>query len=125
MENKFSRRDFVTKTTLAAGILITGGFSGVTNISGIKKAFAAPHEKIGDEIMPHVNIKLWPGRSEDEKKRLAAAVVRDVVEITGCSERSVSVAIEDIPSDEWKEKVYDPEIKANEDILYKKPGYSM
>ncbi|QGY42025.1 4-oxalocrotonate tautomerase [Pseudodesulfovibrio cashew] len=75
--------------------------------------------------MPHISVKLWPGRSEEDKKRLAEAIAEDVVRITGCSESSVSVSIEDVPSEEWKEKVYDPEIRGKEESLYKKPGYSM
>jgi 4-oxalocrotonate tautomerase len=75
--------------------------------------------------MPHVNVKLWPGRSEQTKQRLAAAIVQDVVTILGSDEESISVAIEDIPSGDWKEEVYDPEIRGKMKNLYKKPGYSM
>jgi 4-oxalocrotonate tautomerase len=75
--------------------------------------------------MPHVSVKLWPGRSEEDKKRLAEAIADDVVRITGCSPASVSVSIEDVPSDQWKERVYDPEVRDKAGLLYKKPGYSM
>ena len=75
--------------------------------------------------MPHVSVKLWPGRSEEDKKRLAAAIAEDVVRIIRCGEESVSVAIEEISSADWKSKVYDPEISGKKDKLYKKPGYSM
>jgi 4-oxalocrotonate tautomerase len=40
-------------------------------------------------------------------------------------EESVSVAIEEISSEEWAEKVYRPDIVANSSRLYKKPGYRM
>lgn len=75
--------------------------------------------------MPHVSVKLWPGRSEEEKKQLAEAITEAVVRFTGASESSVSVSIEDVPSGDWKEKVYDPEIRGKAEYLYKKPGYSM
>ena len=75
--------------------------------------------------MPHVNVKLWPGRSEQTKQRLADAIVEDVVNIVGCGEESVSVAIEEVDPKDWKEKVYDPLIRRKMDTLYKKPGYSM
>lgn len=74
--------------------------------------------------MPHVNIKMYPGRSEDIKQELTDAIVRDVVAITKCQEKSVSVAIEEIDSTEWPEKVYKPEILDKQDKLYKKPGYN-
>ncbi len=75
--------------------------------------------------MPHISIKMFPGRTEEEKERLAQAILKDLVEITHCSENSVSIAIEDVPSSEWKAEVYDPEIQAKLDTLYKKPGYTM
>ncbi|MBW2515050.1 MAG: tautomerase family protein [Deltaproteobacteria bacterium] len=75
--------------------------------------------------MPHVSVKLWPGKSEETKQQLADAIVQDVVSIIGCGEESVSVAIEEVSSGEWKDKVYDPEIREKMEKLYKKPGYSM
>ncbi len=74
--------------------------------------------------MPHINIKMYPGRSEDVKQRLTEAIVKDVVEIAKCQEKSVSVSIEEIDSAEWPEKVYKPEILDKQDTLYKKPGYN-
>ncbi len=75
--------------------------------------------------MPHISVRLWPGRSETDKQQLADAIVEDVVKYTGCSEASVTVAIEEVRPEDWKEKVYEPEILAKEQFLYKKPGYSM
>ena len=46
--------------------------------------------------MPHVIVKLFPGRSEDQKNSLAEAIAKDVMTIAKCEEKSVSVAIEDI-----------------------------
>ncbi len=74
--------------------------------------------------MPHVIIKLYPGRSEQQKIQLAEAIVKDVVAITKSGEESVSVAIEEIKPEDWAEKVYKPDILGNPDKLYKKPGYN-
>ena len=73
--------------------------------------------------MPHVIVKLWPGKSEQQKTRLAEAITKDVMNILNYGEESVSVAMEEIKPKEWVEKVYKPEIKNNLDRLYKKPGY--
>jgi 4-oxalocrotonate tautomerase len=73
--------------------------------------------------MPHVIVKLWPGKSEQEKTRLAEAITKDVMNILNYGEESVSVGMEEIKPKEWVEKVYRPEIKNNLDKLYKKPGY--
>lgn len=74
--------------------------------------------------MPHVSIKLYPGRSEEQKKRLAEQIVKDVVALANCAEKSVSVAIEEITPEDWPEKVYRPEILGSWDKLYKQPGYN-
>lgn len=73
--------------------------------------------------MPHVIVKLWPGKSEQQKTRLAEAITKDVMNILDYGEESVSVAMEEIKPKEWVEKVYRPDIKNNRDKLYKKPGY--
>ena len=71
--------------------------------------------------MPHVIVKLWPGKSEQQKTRLAEAVTKDVMNILHYGEESVSIAMEEVKSQDWA--VYKPDIKANWDKLYKKPGY--
>ena len=67
--------------------------------------------------------KLYPGRSEQQKIRLAEQIVKDVVALIKCGEESVSVAIE-IKTQDWAEKVYKPHILSNWEKLYKKPGYN-
>ena len=74
--------------------------------------------------MPHVIVKLYPGRSEQQKARLADEIVRDVVAIVKCEKKSVSLAIEEIKPEDWAEKVYRPDILNNQKRLYKKPGYN-
>ena len=73
--------------------------------------------------MPHVIVKLWPGKSEQQKKTLAGAITKDIMEILHYGEESVSVAMEEIKPSEWVEKVYRHEVKNNLGKLYKKPGY--
>ena len=75
--------------------------------------------------MPHVIVKMWPGKSEKQKARLAEAITRDVMDILDYGEESVSVAIEEIKARDWAEQVYRSDIKKNWDMLYKEPGYTM
>lgn len=49
--------------------------------------------------MPHVIVKLWPGKSEQQKTRLAEAITKDVMEILHYGEESVSVAMEEVNAD--------------------------
>ena len=75
--------------------------------------------------MPHVIVKLWPGKSEQQKVRLADEIVRDVTKVLNYGEESVSVAIEEVEPQDWAEKVYQPDLVNNSEKLYKKPGYTM
>ena len=75
--------------------------------------------------MPHISVKMYPGRSDKQKAELAEAIVQDVMDIVGAGRSSISVAIEEIPPQEWRAKVYQPEIIEKSDNLYVKPGYSM
>ena len=75
--------------------------------------------------MPHVIVKLWPGKSEQQKRRLTEAIVKDVMNVLNYGEESVSVAIEEVSARDWPEKVYKPDIVENSEQLYKKPGYTM
>ena len=75
--------------------------------------------------MPHVIVKLWPGKSEQQKRRLTEAIVKDVMNVLNYGEESVSVAIEEVPARDWPEKVYKSDIVENAEQLYKKPGYTM
>jgi 4-oxalocrotonate tautomerase len=75
--------------------------------------------------MPHVIVKLWPGKSEQQKARLADKIARDVMDVLNYGEESVSVAIEEVEPQDWAEQVYKPDIVNRPDRLYKKPGYTM
>lgn len=73
--------------------------------------------------MPHVIVKLWAGKSEQQKKRLAEEVTKAIMTSLNYGEESVSVGIEDIESSDWTEKVYKPDILGKPETIYKKPGY--
>jgi 4-oxalocrotonate tautomerase len=75
--------------------------------------------------MPHIIVKLWPGKSERQKTQLADEITRSVIETLHYGSESVSVAFEEIAARDWATKVYHAEIVGNEDKLYKKPGYTM
>jgi 4-oxalocrotonate tautomerase len=74
--------------------------------------------------MPHVIVKLYPGRTEEQKKQLAREIVKSVVEIAKCKQKSISIAIEEVAPDDWAEKVYKPDIVNNRKNLVVTPGYN-
>jgi 4-oxalocrotonate tautomerase len=73
--------------------------------------------------MPHVIVKMYPGSTEEVKKKLAEEITRVFMNVASKPETSVSVAIEEIAQNEWMKKVYDIDISPNLNKLYKKPGY--
>lgn len=75
--------------------------------------------------MPHVIVKLWPGKSEQQKSRLAEKIVSDVTSVLHYGEDAVSVAFEEVSPQDWATKVYQADILDRPESLYKKPGYVM
>ena len=71
--------------------------------------------------MPRVIVKLWPGKSEKQKAKLAEEITRAVITVLNYGEESVSVAMEEVEPSAWMDKVYKPEILG---LIYKKSGYS-
>ena len=122
MEKSVSRRGFLQRSITIMGSVVVYNFS-IPYGASISNALAS--QDLKEDIMPHVSVKMYPGRSEKEKVELAEAIAQDVMDIIGAGRGSISVAIEDISPQEWKEKVYEPEIINKSDKLYIKPGYSM
>ena len=75
--------------------------------------------------MPHVIVKLWPGKSEAQKKEMTQKIVDAVTSSLGYGDESVSVGLEEISPSGWKEMVFQPDIMDGSGELYKTPGYSM
>ena len=75
--------------------------------------------------MPHIIVKLWPGKSEKQKTKLAEEITHSVMSTLHYGEDSVSVAFQEIEASDWALLVYQADIIGHEDRLYKKPGYTM
>lgn len=77
-----------------------------------------------DNAIPHVIVKLWPGKSEKQKSRLSEGITRLLMTVLNYREESVSVAMEEVKPDQWMEKVYKPDILGKLQQIYKNPGYT-
>jgi 4-oxalocrotonate tautomerase len=73
--------------------------------------------------MPHVIVKLWPGRSDKQKNKLAEEITKAVMTTLNYGEESVSVAMEEFDPKDWTEKVHKPDIFGKPEQISKKPGY--
>lgn len=73
--------------------------------------------------MPHITIQMYPGRDDETKMKLAKAVLKVASQELNRGEEHFSVSIQDVPQDEWTDKVYknitDPENKE----VFIRPGY--
>ena len=74
--------------------------------------------------MPHIEIKCFTGRTDEQKRQCAEKGAEAVAETLGCKLSSVSVAVKDCPPEEWKAEVWDKSSVPDEPYLYKKPGYT-
>lgn len=75
--------------------------------------------------MPHVIVKLWPGKSETQKQQLAQRITEAVTSVLDYGDESVSVAMQEVKPEDWAGQVYQPDIVECPGKLYKKPGYTM
>ena len=55
--------------------------------------------------MPHIAIKMYPGRSEELKKEIAVKTRDFLAWEMGMEEKFFSVSVEDIEKDQWQEEV--------------------
>jgi 4-oxalocrotonate tautomerase len=74
--------------------------------------------------MPHLKLKLYPGKSEEQKNKLTEKIIASMKEVLGSSDDSISIDIEEVDPANWKE-VYKAEIEPQMEKLYKKPGYTL
>jgi 4-oxalocrotonate tautomerase len=91
--------------------------------AGRSRARKHGNEVRGEDAMPHVIVKLWPGKSEQQKKKLAEEVNKAVMSTLNYGEESVSVGIEEAKSQDSIDQVYKPDILGKRETMYKEPGY--
>ena len=76
--------------------------------------------------MPHINIKCYPKNlSENEMKAFVADLTLLAEKHLKATEEYVSISYQEIPAEQWKDEVFDKEIRPNIGKLAKDPGYDM
>jgi 4-oxalocrotonate tautomerase len=69
--------------------------------------------------MPHLIVKLYPGRTNEQKKELADELTRTVIKVLNSKETAISVGIEEVEASDWAEKVQKPDISEKLSTIYK------
>jgi 4-oxalocrotonate tautomerase len=74
--------------------------------------------------MPHVIVKMWPGKTDEQKQRLADEVTKALMSTLNCKAESVSVGVEEVEQQKWTDEVYTPDIIGKSGTIIRKPGYA-
>ena len=53
--------------------------------------------------MPFLEVKLWEGRTREQKVELARRLTEVMVEVAKCPEEAVVIAFDDYPRHDWAE----------------------
>jgi 4-oxalocrotonate tautomerase len=53
--------------------------------------------------MPIIEVKLWEGRTREQKAELARRMTETMVEVAGCPTEAVYVLFSDYPKADWAE----------------------
>ena len=72
--------------------------------------------------MPHIDISMFAGRDDANKKRVADAVVETMMKELGCQKSHLSVAIHDVAPENWNEEVHD---KVDASLVYSGEVYKV
>ena len=73
--------------------------------------------------MPHIVVKMYKGRTDEQKVELSKALLETAVRVTGRGAEHFSGAVEDYEPENWQKDVYEPEIVGKQETLYVRPGY--
>ncbi|MDO5773312.1 MAG: tautomerase family protein [Spirochaetales bacterium] len=75
--------------------------------------------------MPHITVQMFPGRNDEIKKNLAEKLAKAASKELGRGIEHFSVSVEDVPQDEWKERIFDKIVDPDNKTVFVKPGYTM
>ena len=68
--------------------------------------------------MPYINLKMYPGRTDEQKREVARRIVAAVMEVCNVSDAAqCPVVIEEVAREDWETAVA-PEVAAKQDLQY-------
>jgi 4-oxalocrotonate tautomerase len=74
--------------------------------------------------MPHIIVKLYPGRPEEAKRAIADKINQAVIDVLKIPGEVISVAIEEVAKEAWNEQVNKVDIFPKQSTIYKHSGSS-
>ncbi len=73
--------------------------------------------------MPHINIKHFPGITQQQETSLVEGITALLCDTLHCKAGAVSIAMQAVPPEKWLEQVVQKEIESTTEQLVKKPNY--
>ena len=74
--------------------------------------------------MPLITVKMWPGRSEAQKRAAAKSLLDAAVQSLGVPESAFTIIVEDIPKEEWESRVVKVDIEPKQELVMIREGKS-
>ena len=66
--------------------------------------------------MPYITVKAFP-KDEETKKRVVDKINQIFIEEWKCPPQALTIMVEEVEPDDWKDKVIKPEIEPNKDKM--------
>lgn len=57
--------------------------------------------------MPHIDVNLFPGRTQEQKQKLAEKIVEDAMDILGSPREALSVSMHEVAPENWNNDIAD------------------
>ena len=69
--------------------------------------------------MPFINVKMFPGRTQEEREKLAVALGDRAMELLGAPAEAFVIAVQEVAKEDWHDQVSVPEVKGNPNVIIK------
>ena len=69
--------------------------------------------------MPFINVKMFPGRTQEEREKLAVALGDRAMELLGAPAEAFVIAVQEVAKEDWHDQVSVPEVNGNPNVIIK------
>lgn len=73
--------------------------------------------------MPHIIVKMYPGRTREDKQLLADSLALLLHDTLGYQPENVSVSVVEVEPSRWMRDVYDTDIANGDGTMVRLPSY--
>lgn len=66
--------------------------------------------------MPYIAIKGYP-KDDATKRKVVEQINQDFLELWGCPQEAINISVEEVPPEQWEERMERGELPANKDKM--------